>query len=211
MTFSKPIKIKATDSPRLNRDAWLDAAFHAVVEGGFDNVRVLVLAERLGVTRGSFYWHFEDHAELIDALLQRWLQREEERDALLTRESDPDPIVDMERLLDVALSHGGDHLENLNFELALRGLGRRDEAVGKMVLRVDQSRLKRFEQRFLRLCGDAQVAADMAALFYLTVAGSYQALARPGNQPHMKEQIRALIRRYMILPMAEHPMHADSG
>ena len=50
---SAPRKSPRADVPRLGRDDWLDAAFAAVVEGGFDNVRVLVLADRLGVTRGS--------------------------------------------------------------------------------------------------------------------------------------------------------------
>lgn len=63
-------------SSKLSRDDWLDAAFNAVVEGGFDGARVLVLADTLGVTRGSFYWHFADHADLISALQERWRQRE---------------------------------------------------------------------------------------------------------------------------------------
>ena len=56
---------KRSDAPRLTRDDWLDAAFNAVVEGGFDKAKVLMIAETLGVTRGSFYWHFADHADLI--------------------------------------------------------------------------------------------------------------------------------------------------
>ena len=53
---SKPTKSKKrSETPKLNRDDWLDAAFNAVAEGGFDNVRVLVIADSLGVTRGSFY------------------------------------------------------------------------------------------------------------------------------------------------------------
>ncbi len=55
-------------TPHLGRDSWLDAAFDAVVEGGFDKVRVLVLADTLGVTRGSCYWHFSDPADLLAAL-----------------------------------------------------------------------------------------------------------------------------------------------
>ena len=47
-----------TLASRLGRDDWLDAAFRAAVEHGFDGVRVLTLADTLQVTRGSFYWHF---------------------------------------------------------------------------------------------------------------------------------------------------------
>lgn len=39
---------------------------------GVDGVKVAPLATRLGVTTGSFYWHFKDHRELLDALLDFW-------------------------------------------------------------------------------------------------------------------------------------------
>ena len=67
----KPKSLTA-EGARLTRDNWLDEAFKAVVAGGFENVKVLAIAEKLGVTRGSFYWHFSDHADLIDSLLMRW-------------------------------------------------------------------------------------------------------------------------------------------
>ena len=89
---SKPRK--RSEAPRLNRDDWLDAAFKAVVEGGFDNVRVLVIADALGVTRGSFYWHFADHAELVSALLARWKEREIAIDQKLQSQSTADPQAD---------------------------------------------------------------------------------------------------------------------
>lgn len=136
---------------RLTPDDWLDAAFNAVVEGGFDKVRVLVIAATLGVTRGSFYWHFVDHAALISALLERWRQREIELDRYWKAQSSDDPQADLERLLEGALAHAGADLENLRFELALRGLGRRDPAVAKMLVEVDQLRMRLFEHKFERL------------------------------------------------------------
>jgi AcrR family transcriptional regulator len=39
---------------------------------GLDGVRVEPLARRLGVTKGSFYWHFKDRQQLVEALLDRW-------------------------------------------------------------------------------------------------------------------------------------------
>ena len=75
------------EAPRLSRDDWLDAAFQAVVDGGFDQARVLIIAGKLGVTRGSFYWHFKDHADLIGSLLSRWREREIAVDQRLRSES----------------------------------------------------------------------------------------------------------------------------
>ena len=98
-------------SSRLSRDDWLDAAFRAVVEGGFDNVRVLVLARNLGVTRGSFYWHFADHATLIESLLARWRERELASNQRVQGTNDPDPQKELELVLDAALAHAGVDLD----------------------------------------------------------------------------------------------------
>jgi AcrR family transcriptional regulator len=184
--------------PRLSRDDWLDAAFQAVVEGGFDQVRVLVLAAALGVTRGSFYWHFVDHADLVSALLARWRARETEIGRNLEAQSSDDPQADLEHLLEVALAHAGADLENMRFELALRGLGRRDAAVAKLLLEVDQLRMRLFESKFLRLTGNARTASDLAVLFYLAIVGSNQALSRPNNPPQTKDYLTGLISGYLI-------------
>ncbi len=56
---------------RLGREDWLDAALK-MCEQGIDKVKVAPLAERIGVTTGSFYWHFKNRQELLDALLDYW-------------------------------------------------------------------------------------------------------------------------------------------
>ncbi|MEO8543423.1 MAG: TetR/AcrR family transcriptional regulator [Betaproteobacteria bacterium] len=186
------------DSSRLTRDDWLDAAFRAVVDGGIDKVRVLLLADALGVTRGSFYWHFTDHAALLSALLARWHEREQATNQALALRASDDPRRDLELLLESALAHAGVDLENMRFELALRGLGRRDPAVAEMLAEVDAQRMALFRDKFLRYTGNAQKAEDLAALFYLAVVGSYQALSRPMNPPQVKAYLQSVITRYLI-------------
>lgn len=189
---------KRSVAPRLSREDWLDAAFQAVVEGGFDNARVLLIANALGVTRGSFYWHFTDHADLIAALLARWRQREIAIDHALRSELTTDPQADLERLLDAALAYAGADLEFMRFELALRGRGRRDPEVARMLLEVDQLRFDLFEQKFMRLTSDKKMAAELAALFYLAIVGSHQALSRPSSPPQAKEYLKSIIAKFLI-------------
>ena len=188
----------ATQAARLTRDDWLDAAFQAVVEGGFDKVRVLVLADALGVTRGSFYWHFADHAELVSALLARWHTRELALSQTMAAQASADAHADLELLLENVLAHAGADLENMRFELALRGLGRRDAAVAQMLAEVDAQRMELFTTKFLRYTGDEHKAGELAVLFYLAIVGSYQALSRPMNPPRIKEMMQGIIARYLI-------------
>jgi AcrR family transcriptional regulator len=60
---------------RLDRAQWIDAALAAIETGGPDAVAVGPLARSLGVTKGSFYWHFADRRELLRAALGTWLTR----------------------------------------------------------------------------------------------------------------------------------------
>jgi AcrR family transcriptional regulator len=68
-----------TIASSLGREDWLRAARLALHRGGPDAVRVEPLAVALGVTKGSFYWHFADRTTLLEALITEW---EEERDVV---------------------------------------------------------------------------------------------------------------------------------
>jgi AcrR family transcriptional regulator len=60
------------EKTRLSRQQWIDAALDALTEGGVAAVAVEPLAARLGVTKGSFYWHFRTRDELLAAALAEW-------------------------------------------------------------------------------------------------------------------------------------------
>ena len=131
-------------------------------------------------------------------MVDRWRAREIEIDLQLQADTLEDPQADLEKLLDTALEHAGVQLENMRFELALRGLGRRVPEVAQMLVDVDQSRMRLFETKFLRLTGDPKAASDLAALFYLAIVGSYQALSRPNSTPQTKAYFKRIISSYLV-------------
>lgn len=57
---------------RLGPDDWIRAALDLLIAAGVENVKIVPLASRLGVTSGSFYWHFKNRQQLLDALLGYW-------------------------------------------------------------------------------------------------------------------------------------------
>src|SRR5260370_13753711 len=63
---------KASGQGRLTRDDWITAALRAIADGGLAAVGVEPLAARLGATKGSFYWHFENRDALLEAAIGRW-------------------------------------------------------------------------------------------------------------------------------------------
>jgi AcrR family transcriptional regulator len=63
---------------RLSADDWAQAALDLIAEQGVAAVAVEPLARRLGVTKGSFYWHFPSRDALLVAALERWEKVEQE-------------------------------------------------------------------------------------------------------------------------------------
>ncbi|MGI8561322.1 MAG: TetR/AcrR family transcriptional regulator [Luteimonas sp.] len=69
---------RAQERGRLSADDWAEAALDLIAEQGVAAVAVEPLARRLGVTKGSFSWHFPSRDALLEAALERWESVEQE-------------------------------------------------------------------------------------------------------------------------------------
>lgn len=69
-----PDKAPLVGNVKVTREDWLNAAQDVLIADGVAHVKVLALAERMGVSRSSFYWYFKSRRELLDALLETWQQ-----------------------------------------------------------------------------------------------------------------------------------------
>lgn len=153
----------------LSRDAWLDAAGAAIAEGGFDDVRVLALAKRLGVTRGSFYWHFRDHAELIVSFLDRWRDRRFKELEYLSASADTNE-TELRRIFRLVLSEPAWNTRQMRVELAVRDFARRDAYAARVVAEVDRARVEHCTA-LLEHFMDKERARDLALLLYVATIG----------------------------------------
>ena len=88
----------ADDSGRLRAEDWELAALEALGTSGLAAVNVQALARKLGVTKGSFYWHFADREALLKATLARWEASYTER-VIEALETIDDPRKRLEQLL----------------------------------------------------------------------------------------------------------------
>ena len=68
------IAVRTADpvTPPLGKADWIAAALRVFIDEGIDAVQITRLARRLEVSRGSFYWHFSDRKDLLDAVLEEW-------------------------------------------------------------------------------------------------------------------------------------------
>lgn len=119
---------------RLNADDWARAALAALAEGGLAAVAVEPVAVRLGVSKGSFYWHFANRMALVEAALALWEAETERFIELL--EAMPDPAARMRALLEVAFGDRQDAA--ISFRLISAA---DDPAVAEVARRVTTRRL----------------------------------------------------------------------
>ena len=66
MSADRPQK---ADRNNLTAERWAEAALDAMAQGGLNAVAVEPIARQLGVTKGSFYWHFTNRGSLVAAAL----------------------------------------------------------------------------------------------------------------------------------------------
>jgi AcrR family transcriptional regulator len=157
---------------QLSREDWLKAARLAMVSSGIGDVKVDRLAKKLGVTRGSFYWHFKDHKDLLDALLQDWEVRNQYEIAQVrTRWARSDP--DLSEI--VAIWLGADPTFPA-YDMAIRIWARKSPEVAAAVNRVDDAWVGLIEELFRREHFDEDEVFVRARVVYFHQIG-YHALA----------------------------------
>lgn len=154
-----------TSRTNLSREDWILAAQRVLVKGGVDAVRVDLLAKELGITRGSFYYHFTNRGELLEAILSHWRMRATEDVISFLRQSERTPKEQLSHLLELPL-HGQAAREASAIELGIRAWARRDEQARRAIDEVDRHRLNYIEGLLIQAGVAEGEAGDRASLLY---------------------------------------------
>jgi AcrR family transcriptional regulator len=169
----------------LNRESWIRAALFAIADGGTAAVAVEPLAERLGATKGSFYWHFRNRDELIEEALRLW--EREGTDAFIERLAPvADPVERLRRLLAEAMDDEAQGSGPADATLLASGA---DPLVAPVIDRVQRKRLAFLEGCFRELGLPPAAARDRARLAYSVYLGWFAQLPAAGErQPSARER-----------------------
>jgi AcrR family transcriptional regulator len=169
----------------LSREAWGEAALEALAAGGLDAVAVEPLARRLGVTKGSFYWHFPSREALLREALALW-ERHETVDARAGVEDIPDPYERIVRLF----KQGNASYKAGRLYLSLAAASD-DPIVGEVVRRVSSDRLG-YLNRCYRDLGLSPTDARLWSTFaYATFIGNQQVHRDTPEEFPKDEEFRA--------------------
>lgn len=175
----------------LDRNAWIRAATEALAEHGVDGVRVELLAKKLEVTKGSFYWHFTDRAELLHALLEQW---RDGRIADIVKQTTAEPGAERPRIFHVIeVYSAARNRKGVRIELALRDWARRDAQAAAVVKEVDATRLDRARRLFLACGVPDREATSRSLLLYAYVFGQSLMNYEGADLPELKRWIAETI------------------
>ncbi|HVT35807.1 MAG TPA: TetR/AcrR family transcriptional regulator [Nevskiaceae bacterium] len=152
----------------LSADDWAEAALEAMASGGIDAVAVEPLARRLNVTKGSFYWHFDNREALLKSALDLW-ERNETDDVIRRVGVEPDPYQRIVKLF----KHANSSYQSGRLYLAIAA-AEDHPVVSRAVRRVSQRRIDYLYGCYEALGFDEQQARHWARFAYATFMGNLQ-------------------------------------
>src|SRR5919106_385877 len=121
---------------RTPRNGWIEQGLQALATGGPDDVRIERIAQSLGVSKGGFYWHFDDRRALLDEMLDKWEQISVDEVIELIEGEGGDAEAKLGHLFQLAGARG----DVLEIDLAVRDWARRDRRVAARLRRADNRR-----------------------------------------------------------------------
>lgn len=165
----KPARRKAGAETRAGESDWIRAGLSLLGRAGIEAVRVEPLAEKLGVTKGSFYWHFKDRDALHAAMLEAW-RVDTTQNAIERVETESVSKADrLTRLIGLAANNAW----IARLEIAIRAWAKTDERAARAVAQIDRQRMD-YIASLLRDRGiEARTARLRARLLYLAMIGGY--------------------------------------
>lgn len=152
----------------LQKKDWIDAAWNLMADKGVTGVKVEVLARQLKVSKGSFYWHFKNRKELLEAVLSRW----ENETTWLIEESEKAATPESQIIKLFSLTEAMCNLPDP--EAAIFIWAYKDVAVQKRVRAVEVQRVNHLTKLLKNFGFDEIEARQRARIGYFALMGFWE-------------------------------------
>lgn len=162
---------KANRGPvKATREDWVHAALRVLLTEGVDQVLVLPLADKLKVSRSSFYWYFKNRQELLEQLLAHWSDTNT-RSIIEQAGRASDTIVD--GVLQIFECWVDECIYSPRLDFAIRSWARQSARVRKLVEQADDTRIEAIRGTFRRHGYSEEDALIRARVLYFMQVGYY--------------------------------------
>jgi AcrR family transcriptional regulator len=183
---------------KLGKQDWIETGLTVLAESGVESVRVEPLAKLMKVTKGSFYWHFKDRNELLEAIVEEWVRLDTKSVIDRVNQLEADPKTRLLKLFEIAVENNEqiDGIGDGRIENAIRAWATNDAKVAAVVAEVDRQRLDYTADLFMKIGFtplEAMVRAKMA--YYTLVVGEFTI----GAQRNQADRLLEAQLQYAIL------------
>ena len=173
--------LKKNEKVTLSAEDWEREALELISEQGVQALAVEPLARRMGITKGSFYWHFSGRESLLDKALQRW----EDHDGRNLNRALGEIDHPRDRLVSFFRRVGKEKLTHEVYSELCAAAGH--PQVEPVLERVAERRLEHLSAAFEELGMDAMKARNQARLTYSVYLGFLQ-LQRQHQAPSLTSE-----------------------
>lgn len=153
---------------RGSPEIWFEAAIEILLESGVEAVKIATLAKRLGLSRTSFYWFFEDRDALLKALLDAW---EAKNTGSIVKQASAYADTLAEATLNLFDCWIDSELFDAKLEFAIRSWSLQSKDLQTTLQEADQTRLKAIGTMFRKFGFNSTQADVHARTIYLVQIG----------------------------------------
>jgi AcrR family transcriptional regulator len=178
---------RKTRSPRLTRGEFLARALEVLSREGESDLRIDRLVAALGVTKGSFYWHFEDRADFVRRLAEYWERWSTDRvvEELGDVEGDPNNLL-------LELHEIVTREDLARYDLVMRSWATHEPEVARIVELVDRTRLD-FVGRLFRRLGFRGDALDIRTRLFVVSTSLWSVINRNEDKDLRLKRLSAVL------------------
>ena len=196
-----PEREPLTGNIKVTREDWLRAALDVLIRDGVEKVKVLALADRLGVSRSSFYWYFDSRQDLLDQLLAHW---EGTNTAAMVAQAEAPAATITEAACNVFRCVVNPALFDVKLDFTIRDWARRDAEVRAVKERSDAARIEALAKMFARFGYAGTEALTRARVLYYMQIGYDDA-----DLGETMEERMALLPYYLLTFTGREPLAAE--
>lgn len=169
-------------STSLGRADWITVARATLITKGIEGVKVERLAGILGVTVGSFYWHFTTRGDLLDALLVDWVQGNSRPFYTAIENAGPTAAARFAAIIQMLIEETD---YNPGYDVAVRDWARNDPKVARAVRRIDDRRISLLQRIFRDFGYTEDEAFIRARVTYFHQVGYYAMRVRETQEQRL--------------------------
>lgn len=177
----KKEKPKRKNNSKGSEELWLQAAYRLLIDSGVEAVKVMPLAKELGMSRTSFYWHFEDREQLLDKIIECWEAKNTGNLVAQTKAYAETITEGIFNLFDCWIDND---LFDSRLDLAIRNWARNDTRLKNRLEHADQVRLEAIKTLFVRF-NYSEIQAETRALTIIYTQVGYISMM-VSEEPHTR-------------------------